>query len=637
LSRRPPRAAFPVTPLLLSLVYSLALAVPAGAGAATFCAGVGGCATGDHATIQGALDAAAAAPGRDTVRVGAPDDAAGFTIAAGNAVDVLPDADADGRGHLQLDGPAGIVVEEPTAVVAGFEVLTGFDAPPVPAIDLKAGTLRDVEVFAAVQDPVIRLGAGTLDGITFPHAAPGSRAVQAVGPGGVIQDSQLFAGTALTSSSDALVVRTTILEGRAWSAGSSALKVTDGATTLDDVGLYAGGAAAPVAVDVAPGAADDATLTLRSVTVRGDGQPTLSTGVRATCASGGTATVSLVDTAVFGSDTDLQRAAPGCAMSLDHVRYRTRDAGTGGTISDGPGVSSGPVGPFGTWLDPGFDSPLIDAGSARAATDTDVDGRPRVVDGDADGTATRDIGAVEYQRRAPDAVLADAKAWRGYATTLSAAESSDPDGGDHERLTYAWAIDGAPASTGVDAQAGTLTTTFATLGAHAVALTVTDPTGQSDTATATVTVGEYVSPPYDPPRPPRPPGDPGTTTPPALPPPAVPRPPSLPNAMRTAIGAGLQDSRLHGRGGRLLRVSVTCFQHATCRGRIVLRSGKVTLGRSPAFRIKGDGHNVTLSVPIGKAARAYVRRHRKGVDVRIAVVRLSGKGWTIGGGGHVTA
>lgn len=632
MSRRPPRAA--LSAALLPLSLAVALAAPAGA--ATFCAGVEGCA-GDHATIQGALDAAAAAPGRDTVRVGWAADSAGFTIAAGNAVDVVSDGD---RQYLELDGPAGIVVEEPSAVISGFTVMTTNPAQPTPAVDLEEGTLRDVEFYVAVADPTVRLGSGTLDHVTFPHATEGSRAVQAVGPGGVIEGSQLFAQTALSSASDDLVVRNAILEGYSWgNADSSALKVTAGAATLDDVGVYESGTGAPVAVDVAPAAAGSAALTLRSVTVRGDGQPTLSTGVRATCASGGTATVTLADTAVFGSDTDLQRAAPGCAMSLDHVRYRTRDAGTGGTIADGAGVSSGPVGPFGTWLDPGFDSPLIDAGSARSAADTDVDGRPRVVDGDGDGTAVRDIGASEYQRRAPVAVLGDTSAWRGSPATFWADASYDPDGGDKGRLTYAWTVDGAAPTTGLDAAHQTLTQTFATLGTHAVALTVTDPTGLSDTATATVTVTEYVPPTYDEdPPPPAPPAPPVTTpappTTPTTPTPPVVRP-ELPNAMTTTIGAALLDHRLRGPGGRQLHVLVTCFQHAWCRGWVVLRAGKVKLGTSPTFRIRGDGGAVTLTVELGQAARRFVRAHPKGVDVGVSIVRVTGKGWTIGGGGRV--
>jgi hypothetical protein len=47
-------------------------------------------------------------------------------------------------------------------------------------------------------------------------------------------------------------------------------------------------------------------------------------------------------------------------------------------------------------------SPLIDAGDPAAGAGTDMDGKPRLVDGNADGTARRDMGAFEYQTGLPD-------------------------------------------------------------------------------------------------------------------------------------------------------------------------------------------------------------------------------------------
>lgn len=47
-------------------------------------------------------------------------------------------------------------------------------------------------------------------------------------------------------------------------------------------------------------------------------------------------------------------------------------------------------------------SPLIDAGDPAAGAGTDMDGKPRLVDGDGDGTARRDMGAFEYQTGVPD-------------------------------------------------------------------------------------------------------------------------------------------------------------------------------------------------------------------------------------------
>lgn len=48
-------------------------------------------------------------------------------------------------------------------------------------------------------------------------------------------------------------------------------------------------------------------------------------------------------------------------------------------------------------------SPLIDAGDPNAAAGSDLDGKPRIVDGNGDGTARRDMGAFEYQTGLPGA------------------------------------------------------------------------------------------------------------------------------------------------------------------------------------------------------------------------------------------
>jgi hypothetical protein len=46
-------------------------------------------------------------------------------------------------------------------------------------------------------------------------------------------------------------------------------------------------------------------------------------------------------------------------------------------------------------------SPLIDAGDPNSPAGSDLDGKPRVVDGNGDGTARRDMGAFEYQTGLP--------------------------------------------------------------------------------------------------------------------------------------------------------------------------------------------------------------------------------------------
>jgi hypothetical protein len=146
-------------------------------------------------------------------------------------------------------------------------------------------------------------------------------------------------------------------------------------------------------------------------------------------------------------------------------------------------------------VDPGFvlagdahlryTSALIDQGDPTVTTApgaTDLSARPRLVDGDGNGTAIRDIGADEYQRSPPVATAsAPAGATVGQALTFDASGSSDPDPG--ETLSYHWDFgDGASAATAVATHA------FATTGAHTATASVTDPTGQTTSTRVTVTI-----------------------------------------------------------------------------------------------------------------------------------------------------
>uniref|UniRef100_UPI0035686810 PKD domain-containing protein n=1 Tax=Nocardioides sp. TaxID=35761 RepID=UPI0035686810 len=101
------------------------------------------------------------------------------------------------------------------------------------------------------------------------------------------------------------------------------------------------------------------------------------------------------------------------------------------------------------------------------------------------GTATA-FATVMVTNRPPSAALtADPTSGRAPVNTmLSAAGSSDPDGG---ALSYAWDLDGD----GQFDDGGTASTqaaTFSTVGEHSVGVRVTDPDGGTGTATTTVTV-----------------------------------------------------------------------------------------------------------------------------------------------------
>ena len=83
-----------------------------------------------------------------------------------------------------------------------------------------------------------------------------------------------------------------------------------------------------------------------------------------------------------------------------------------------------------------------------------------------------DVGAYEYQRKAPSAavIVTPNQAIAGQPIVFDGAGSSDPDPGD--ALTYSWSFDDGTMVTGA-----TVTHAFAAPGPHAGTLTVTDPLG----------------------------------------------------------------------------------------------------------------------------------------------------------------
>jgi hypothetical protein len=134
-----------------------------------------------------------------------------------------------------------------------------------------------------------------------------------------------------------------------------------------------------------------------------------------------------------------------------------------------------------------WNSSLIDAGNTAfvsgIASTTDLEGDPRDVPSLTGSSSPLDLGAYEYQHRAPTAVASAAptSAAAGSTITFDGSRSSDPDDGD--TLTYAWSFDDGASATGA-----TVTHAFSTPGTHTATLRVTDPTGLTSTQTATITV-----------------------------------------------------------------------------------------------------------------------------------------------------
>ncbi|HEV3047535.1 MAG TPA: PKD domain-containing protein [Solirubrobacteraceae bacterium] len=128
-----------------------------------------------------------------------------------------------------------------------------------------------------------------------------------------------------------------------------------------------------------------------------------------------------------------------------------------------------------------YDSPLIDAGSpaplAAEESSTDLAGDPRVVGG------RRDVGAYEYQRRAPVVSVGAVPASVAVGTPIAfSGSASEPE--PEDPVGYQWTFDdGASVPAGAAASHA-----FLTPGVHSATLTATDGAGVKSSVTVTVRV-----------------------------------------------------------------------------------------------------------------------------------------------------
>jgi hypothetical protein len=277
-----------------------------------------------------------------------------------------------------------------------------------------------------------------------------------------------------------------------------------GTSTVDGVLGVLSGAGAAGAV-----AGDQTDLTVRSGTFVNLSGTGIGWGA-ATNTAGHTSHITVLDSIERGFNFPTEctnvsnKGSPSVTLGFDDVHLTgTETCPNAGTFDPGTGnVDADPlfVNPAANDYHLRFGSPAIDAGGATCNAPcqaSDLDGLTRPIDGDGNGTATRDMGAFEYGRRAPSVTAAATPptGLTGAPFELTAA-GSDP---DEDALSYAWAFDD-----GTGAGGAVVSHVFATPGPHTATVTVTDPTGL--TATASIGVVALTPPPT-------------TTTPPPPPPP----------------------------------------------------------------------------------------------------------------------
>jgi PKD domain len=464
------------------------LLAPAAASADTFTV-VGG----DASSLQSALSQAAAhanAGSPDVVSVPAGTYTGNFTY-AGDAVDVQ----GAGRATTRLTGVANTTfkVNAQGSTISALSVENTQPGGVGYALSLdNGGAVRDVELVATgnnvfglysagdteITDARIVVGSSDDTGV---RQRPGgkltiskttieglggssSAGVQADGAGAAVQASRLSSrgvprplgatfGGSLTVR-DSLLVLPPGVPATALNAGDNN-NATNFTSTIaaDRVTVVGDPAVSQTGASVfANSAGDDYEISLHDSVVVGVAKP-----------------LQCNSTAGKGSTTADWSNLPGGDSS----------GGPGCTVARTNAVSGSPIfvdAPGGDYHQR-YDSPLIDVGDPAPFTLTDDLGgltRPfgRV-----------DLGAFEYQRRPP---LASVSATPAGATTgqdvTFVATAGDPDPGDSP-LTYAWSFDDGATATGASA-----THAFATTGPHTGTVTVTDPTGQSVTASSAVTI-----------------------------------------------------------------------------------------------------------------------------------------------------
>jgi hypothetical protein len=388
-----------------------------------------GCTGLERDTLELALMDADAAAGEDRIEVGPGEYVGPFTGA--DAVAIV----GAGRGKTMLTAASGSAVlslSAPESSVSGLTARLG--------------------------------GAGAMTGIRAPRAedvAIEGTAAPATGfSGGVLEGVTID----LRDANDAV--------------GISA----SGALAADDVVIRLGGGALSTGVAVGP-PATTASATLRHITIDGTGAG-IGLAVRGGPSPPTDATALLNDSLITGVGRHI--VTEGGQVTTSRSAYdpaTITSTGPGGVsvATDTPAPVSGDPKLFGD-LRPRHDSPLIDAADPAGSGTADASGAPRVVDGDGDGDARSDIGALEYQRRAPvisGAAATPAKALAGVPIAFSAT-ASDPDG---EAVSAAWTFSDGATATGFDVMHA-----FAAPGPASAQLRVTDAAGVAETTSVAVTI-----------------------------------------------------------------------------------------------------------------------------------------------------
>jgi len=477
-----------------------AVALPAIASADTFCvhnpSGCAGTTEPDLSTAVLAADFNGA--GKDTIRLGPGSFSDGPVLAsAGNPVDIVGasanDTTLTGKGNnitvLRLMDSQSTVSDLGVKVTGtgnetGIELAGKGSHLKVTNSGAQAGTLGIglTGAFPWLDASSVALSYGPSDLAVY---AVSSSATEAL-----VTDADLAAKGGVTVGPG----QVDVMRSRIWA--QQGVTADNGHATVADTSLRVPGPMPSIygATALEAGGTGSSTIDADRITAYGNGIGEDGAYASPSSGAGNTAKINLRGSVIDGFGTAVKAYQSGgsattvtTAWSAYKLASVTATGGAGYTAAasnlDLAGTSAGFVDAAGGDLRLRHDSALVDRGDPTFQFSVfDRDGHPRVRDGDAAGGPRVDIGAIEYQRSAPvaAATATPVTVAAGQAVTfVGTADDADPG----ETATYQWAFDDGASATGATAQHA-----FATAGTHTATLTVTDPTGLTGTAQASVAV-----------------------------------------------------------------------------------------------------------------------------------------------------
>lgn len=541
----------------LGLGIIVALLAPATADATTYCVSHPTCGGTNMATLQQALDAAAATPSvPDNVLIGPGTFPGPFTYDPSGATErltitgwneggnrtVLTLADPSPVNQTVLtlfggtnDGDVSASHLDLVVSTGNYGVRTTGEVTDVRVTDPPgANTNMGILLYGDATAELVKVHLDGHDSVAF---YAGSHLSEANAGTGDVYLAEAEAATALMTFNPLHVHQARLLARARISQGCRPVLVeATVAVAVNGDGFEAGagcGLAEPVDVDV------------RHVTLVREGTSG-GTAFRAVGANGSLARVLVRSSIARGfasyaaTGAEDAMAGSGGRVEVSHSAVDLAAVDPGAAVEDlGGNIAADPrfVDAAARDFHLQWPSPVIDrgnpAGLTPEETPRDVEDASRILDGDADGVARRDMGAHEYAGPAPKIVVSPDSVAPGQAASFDATASVFHAG----PATFAWKFDD-----GTTAGGAFVTHAFAVPGAHTVTLTVTDAMGRK--ASATGSVGVNAGP------------DPLPPTPTPTPAPTVtPPPPDTTAPVLTSVGVSRR--RFVARRGARLRWTVS--------------------------------------------------------------------------------